>query len=190
MIPTVVSILLGCHLLGVVGGTLPLLSHPLSKVSGISIQPFAGPMALTSFLLASPPLGPSVLRLRSCSPVFVSDIVHTHGSRSGRRMLGCSVGSPLLLCEGSLSSLSVGSCRSLVGDFRVPLLLVFLSLLLGYLDAGTMSWPCYCNCYCYMTKTMDEIVYKRKQHISILFLRNITSSLNQPPTNTTHGSKG
>ena len=41
--------MLRCHVLRVVRGTLPLLSHPLSKVSGISIQPFAGPMALTSF---------------------------------------------------------------------------------------------------------------------------------------------
>ena len=96
-------------------------SHPLRKVSEISIQPFAGLMALTSFLLASPPLSPSVLLLRSCSSVFVSDIVHTHGSLSGRRMLRCFVGSPLLLCEGSLSNLSVGSCRSLFGDFCVPL---------------------------------------------------------------------
>ena len=113
--------MLGCHLLGVVWGTLPLLSHQLRKVRGISIQPLARPMAFTSFLFASPLLGPSVLRLRSCSPAFVSGTIHTHGSKNGWRMFGCSAGSPLLVGKGLLSSLSVGSCRSLVGNFRVSL---------------------------------------------------------------------
>ena len=65
-----------------------MLSHQLSKVSGISIQPFARPMTFTSFLLASPLLGPSVLRLRSYSLAFVRDTVYTHGSRSRRHLLG------------------------------------------------------------------------------------------------------
>ena len=74
VILTIVWISLVCHLLGVGGGTLLLLSHLLSKVSGTSIQPLAGPMALISSRSASPLSGPYVTQLRRCSPVFPNAI--------------------------------------------------------------------------------------------------------------------
>ena len=89
----------------------------LSMVSVISIWPCAALMTQTSFLLASPLFGPLVLQLRICSLTFVSDTFHTHGSQSERHMLGCSIGSPLLLCEGLLSALYVGSLWPSIGDF-------------------------------------------------------------------------
>ena len=50
---------------------------------------------------------------------FVIITVQMHGSKSRRRMLGCYARSPLLLCVGLLSTLSVMSCRSFAQDSDV-----------------------------------------------------------------------
>ena len=55
-----------------------MLSYPSSRVSGTTIQPLAGPMALLSSRSASQLSDSSVLWLRSCSPVYVSNIVPMH----------------------------------------------------------------------------------------------------------------
>ena len=73
-----------------------MLYHLLRKVSGTSIQPLAGPMALISTGLASPLSDPFVVLLRSCSPIRVNNTVAIHRCRSGRRMHGYFAASPFL----------------------------------------------------------------------------------------------
>ena len=144
------------HLLEVVGGMLPLLSHQLSKASGISIQPFSCTMALTPFLLAFPLKELSVLRLRSCSYVFVSGTDYTHGSLSGRPMLGCSAGSPVQLCEGFQSILLLDICRSVLGCFHGSLV-AFVSWVVSRFWARCAD-PCYF--YSYLKKQIDHVAIK------------------------------
>ena len=85
------------HLPVGVGKMLLLLLHLLSKVSAISMPALAGPTALTSSRLASPPSVPSGLRLRSSSLVSLSATVLMLGCPLGRLIPGSSAASRLLL---------------------------------------------------------------------------------------------
>ena len=86
-----------CHLLVGVEETLLLLLHLLRKVSATSMLALAGPTALTSPRLVSPPLVPSGLRLRSSSLASLNATNHILRCPLGRLIVGSSVASRLSL---------------------------------------------------------------------------------------------
>ena len=88
-----------------------LHSNPVQPL-GVASFHFVSPIALISSRLASPLFGHSALRWWSCSLPSISFTIHMHGSWSGSHMLGCFVGSLVLLWEGSFCNLSFVSCRS------------------------------------------------------------------------------
>ena len=114
--PTVARTWSVCHLHAVVGETLLMILHLLSKVSGTSMLALAGPTASTSSRLVSPPLAPSGPGLRSTSLASTSPIVLMLGCPPWEAHSWVSAAIRLPLCGDWPHSSLVCKCRILVGD--------------------------------------------------------------------------